>query len=72
MNRETDLILIEQNLKELRKLSYQDLTEFTPQRPSTTREKGPDGEEYQTEVQVFWGGKKGGTFEYLLRPTAVR
>lgn len=50
MSRETVRILIEQKLKELRKSSYQDLTKLMQQRPSTARAKGPDGEEYQTEV----------------------
>jgi hypothetical protein len=66
MSRETARVLIDQKLKELRKLGYQDLLELMQQRPSTKMARGQDGENYQMEVQSFWDGKKGGDIRVLV------
>ena len=57
--------LIEKELSVLRKLSYGEWLQRID-RVSTKSISGPDGKEYQVEIQPFWDSKKGGNIRVLV------
>ena len=65
MGREIARAIIEDKLKELRKLSYAELAELVGQ-VSCDCIKGPDGEEYQVETETRWDGKTGSNIRVIV------
>ena len=65
MSREIARAIIEDRLKELRKLSYGELAELVGQ-VGCDCVNGPDGEEYQVETETRWDGKKGGDIRVIV------
>jgi len=65
MGREIARAIIEDKLKELRKLSYAELAELVGQ-VSCDCINGPDGEEYQVETETRWAGKSGSNIRVIV------
>jgi hypothetical protein len=65
MNHEIARILIDEELARMQKASYQELLKSMDQ-TLCKRSKGPDGQNYQIETQVFWDGKKGGNIRVMV------
>jgi hypothetical protein len=68
MSREITRAIVEDRLKELRKLSYGELTKLVGQ-VSRDRMKRPDGE-YQVETEARWDGKTGGDIRVIVAADA--
>jgi hypothetical protein len=65
MSREIARAIVEDRLKELRKFSYGELVELVGQ-VSCDRINGPDGEEYQMEIEARWDSKTGGDVRVIV------
>jgi hypothetical protein len=59
MDRDIARGLIDRELEALRKLSYKECLQLMD-RVSTKSLPGPDGKEYQLEIQACWDSKKNG------------
>ena len=65
MSREIARAIIEDRLKELRKLSYGELAELVGQ-VGCDCVNGPGGEEYQVENETRWDGKTGSNIRVIV------
>jgi hypothetical protein len=65
MSREIARAIIEDRLKKLRKFSYEELVKLVGQIPCD-RIDGPDGEEYQVEIETRWDSKIGGDIRVIV------
>jgi hypothetical protein len=65
MSREIARAIIEDRLKELRKFSYGELVKLVGQIPCD-RVNGPDGEEYQVEIETRWDSKASGNIRVIV------
>ena len=65
MSREIARAIIEDRLKELRKLSYGELVKLVGQVTCDCM-NGPDGEEYQVEIESRWDSKTGGNIRVIV------
>ena len=65
MNREIAVGLIEDELRKLRKLPYQEFLKDL-NKAATSTVQGSDGKTYQLERQAFWDGKKGGNIRVMV------
>jgi hypothetical protein len=57
--------LIDEELARLKKSSYEELLKYLDKTLSKSA-RGPDGQGYQIETQVFWDGKKGGNIRVMV------
>ena len=65
MSPEVARAIIEDRLKELRKLSYRELVELVG-RVSCDCINGADGKEYQVEIEARWDSKTGGNVRVIV------
>ena len=65
MSREVAQIVIDGKLRDLRKVSYDELVKRM-KHPVSEFVDGPDGEKYQLETQVFWDSTKGGNVRVMV------
>jgi hypothetical protein len=65
MSREIARAIIEDRLKELRKFSYGELVKLVGQIPCD-RVNGPDGEEYQVEIETRWDSKASSNIRVIV------
>lgn len=65
MSREIARAIVEDRLKELGKRSYGELADCVG-RVCCDRVNGPDGEEYQVEIETRWDSKAGGNVRVIV------
>jgi hypothetical protein len=65
MSREVARAIAEDRLRELRRHSYRELIELLGQ-VSCDSIDGPDGEEYQVEIEARWDSKTGGDVRVIV------
>jgi hypothetical protein len=65
MNRLVAEPLFQQELQSVASLGYAALSKLADSEPLTKELPGPDGQTYQTEIQVFWDSGKNGPIRVL-------